>query len=219
VTVTAPPPQDELELLIREARARQRRRWIGFAAALAAATGLGLGVNAIVSGADSARRSHGVPALAAAPRCESRQLRLSGGFAGAGTGNAWFDFAFRNVSASSCALRGWPTLRLRFASGRVLTVRARTRYVTGSGKVIPIRTVRLRAGGFASFALHVLGTHPGGRPCPQTGNVSAVPPGGREAVRARLTRAADTPAAVWACKGEAWVAPVASGATRKYSTQ
>jgi hypothetical protein len=48
MSVVAPPPKDELELLIREARARQRKRWIGRAGLLALAAGLALAVSALV---------------------------------------------------------------------------------------------------------------------------------------------------------------------------
>lgn len=218
MSVLTPPPQDELELLIREARARQRARRVGLAALLAGLAALGLGLNAVWSRGHAGSASHGRPALAAAS-CRSTQLRLSGGFAGAGAGNDWFDFAFRNASGATCAVKGWPTVELRFAGGRVLTVRSRVRYVTAAGKVVPVRAVALRPGSSASFTLHVLGTHNGGRPCPQTGDVSVVPPGASAPVRAVLTRAADVPATVWACAGKAWVAPVRAGRKRIYDTQ
>jgi hypothetical protein len=219
LSVLAPPPQDELELLIREARARQRRRRLGVAVLLAAAAGVGLGLNAALSGGRAGGQRDGRSAPVQFPRCRSDQLRLSEGFGGAGAGSAWFDFAFKNVSATACGLSGWPTLELRFASGRLLVVRRRNRYIDANGNVVPIRRVVLRPSGAASFALHVSGAHPGGLPCPSTADVLAVPPGGGAPVPASLARAADVPAVVWACKNEASVSPVAAGAVRKYSTQ
>jgi hypothetical protein len=55
MSVLAPPPQDELEALIREARARQRKRWLGLAALVALAAGAALGLHAVFG------TSHGVP--------------------------------------------------------------------------------------------------------------------------------------------------------------
>jgi photosystem II stability/assembly factor-like uncharacterized protein len=59
MSVLVPPPQDELELLIREARARQRRRRILIAAALAAVAGAALSVGAAVPGGGAATHSGG----------------------------------------------------------------------------------------------------------------------------------------------------------------
>jgi photosystem II stability/assembly factor-like uncharacterized protein len=59
MSVLVPPPQDELELLIREARARQRRRRILIAAALAAVAGAALSVGAAVPGGGAATHSDG----------------------------------------------------------------------------------------------------------------------------------------------------------------
>lgn len=213
------PPLDELELLIREARARQRRRRIlGSGIALVAA--IGLAVFAVLAGSARPHRLGGQhPSRLASGHCRSDQLRLSGGFGGAAAGNAWFDFALTNVSGTSCTLRGWPLLELRFAHRRVLVLRARTRYVSRHGRVVPVRRVVLPPSGAASFAAHVLSTHDGGAPCPQTADVVAIPPGDETPVAAHLARMADVPAVVWACKGKAWVAPLAAGATRRYDTR
>jgi len=56
VTVIAPPPQDELEALIREARARQRRRWLGAAAVIALLAGAALVISSIITGGSTAAR-------------------------------------------------------------------------------------------------------------------------------------------------------------------
>ena len=50
MSVVAPPPQDEQELLIREARARQRKRWVGAAAVVAVLAGVAVGISSIVGG-------------------------------------------------------------------------------------------------------------------------------------------------------------------------
>jgi hypothetical protein len=62
MSVVAPPPQDELEALIREARARQRRRWLGAAAVVALLAGAALGLNAILAGGAPSRSESGGPA-------------------------------------------------------------------------------------------------------------------------------------------------------------
>lgn len=215
MSVVAPPPQNELELLIREAKARQRRRRLLGAAAVALAAGVGISLYAVLGGgATKPKNGAGTRLLASAPRCRSDQLRLSGGFRGAAAGNAWFLFAFTNTAATSCSLRGWPTVELRFGHGRSLVIRAHGRQLGRGGRVLPVRRVVLRSHGAASFNLHVLGAHhPGGRACPQTGEVFAAPPGSSVPLRARLTRVADVPAVVWACAREAWVAQVVPGRT------
>jgi len=75
VTVLAPPPQDELELLIREARARQRRRWIGTAGAIA---GVVLAGYSIAGGSGSSGKNAGAqaPPPSAAARHSTRRISL-----------------------------------------------------------------------------------------------------------------------------------------------
>jgi uncharacterized protein DUF4232 len=215
MSVVAPPPQDELELLIREARARQRRRRLVGAAAVALAAALGISLYAVLGGgATKPKHGTGSRLLASAPRCRAGQLRLSGGFRGAAAGNDWFLFAFTNTSATSCSMRGWPTVELRFPHGRSLVIRAHGRELGRGDRVLPVRRVVLRSHGSASFNLHVLGAHhPGGRACPQSSEVFASPPGSSVPLRARLARMADVPAVVWACAHEAWVAQVVPGKT------
>lgn len=131
MSLVAPPPRDELGLLIREARARQRRRRLVGVAALALVAGSGIGLYAVLGGG-ATKPKHGTGGsrlLASAPRCRSDQLRS------------------------------------------------------------------------------------GGRWCPQSRTVFASPPGGSVPLRARLARAADVPAVVWACAREAWVAQVVPGKT------
>jgi hypothetical protein len=218
MSVVARPPQGELELLIREARARQRRRRLLGTAVVALVTATTISLYAVLrEGAGHTARGGRPLPMAPLPRCRADQLRLSGGFRGAGAGNDWFLFAFTNASATSCSLRGWPTLELRFADGRSLVIRTHGREVGEGNKVVPVRSVVLRPRGGASFNLHVLGAHhPGGRPCPQTGVVFAVPPAGSVPVRAHLVRVADVPAAVWGCAREAWVGQVVPGLTNPY---
>lgn len=59
MSVVSPPPQDELELLIREARARQRKRWLGAAVAVAVLAGGALAVFSIAGGGSRSASSAG----------------------------------------------------------------------------------------------------------------------------------------------------------------
>lgn len=54
MSVVAPPPHDELELLIREARARRRKRWAGVTALVAAVAGCALAAYSIAAGGSPA---------------------------------------------------------------------------------------------------------------------------------------------------------------------
>jgi photosystem II stability/assembly factor-like uncharacterized protein len=86
MSVLAPPPQDELELLIREARARQRRRRIMLAAGIAVVAGLGLALWAAIPSRSTAQRNGadsnaiGVrKGVAAGPRARIASMGTSGG--------------------------------------------------------------------------------------------------------------------------------------------
>lgn len=72
MNVVAPPPQDELELLIREARARQRRRRLIATAVVVAAAGLALAIASILSDGSprpTATRIPSTPSTNAASGC------------------------------------------------------------------------------------------------------------------------------------------------------
>ncbi|MGH3008063.1 MAG: WD40/YVTN/BNR-like repeat-containing protein [Gaiellaceae bacterium] len=76
MSVIAPPPQDELELLIREARARQRRRWMAAAGLIAGAVLAGY---SIAGGSGSGGRTAGahMPSPIAAARHSGRRISLA----------------------------------------------------------------------------------------------------------------------------------------------
>lgn len=109
MTVVTPPPQDELELLIREARARQRRRRVV----------AGVGAVAVVTGTVLAARSLADvrPQPASPPRssvaagahdCRGGQLAISFVRKGAVMGQAGGLLRFTNTSGVSCRISGWP---------------------------------------------------------------------------------------------------------------
>jgi hypothetical protein len=64
VSVLAPPPHDDPELLIREARARQRKRWLGAAFAVALLAGAALAIDSIAAGGSPSASSAGGPTVA-----------------------------------------------------------------------------------------------------------------------------------------------------------
>lgn len=65
MSVLAPPPQDEPELLIPEARARQRKRWLAAAAVVAVLAGGALGLSSLFAGGGTPSASNtGGPAPA-----------------------------------------------------------------------------------------------------------------------------------------------------------
>jgi hypothetical protein len=77
MSVVAPPPQDELEALIREARARRRKRWLGVAVFVALLSGAAIAAYSIANG-----RSTGPPRAgrgnAAARSTEKCGIRVAG---------------------------------------------------------------------------------------------------------------------------------------------
>src|SRR5262249_21900417 len=72
MTVVAPPPRDESELLIREARARQRKRRVAAAALVAVLAGAALGIHSIATGTHrgtSVSSPRGATTAASRSRC------------------------------------------------------------------------------------------------------------------------------------------------------
>lgn len=182
MTVVAPPPQDELELLIREARARQRRRRLLAAAgvavvaagALAASSALGGG-----GGSVSERHGFGRTAVTSLPRCRSEQLRLvAPRIPGAAAGTIYEPLTLVNTSASSCAVGGWPALRRFDPAGRQIPLRT-SRWVYEQRGSAPYSMVALRPRAAATF--DVFGSdwnHASNRPCPNARRVEVEPSGG-----------------------------------------
>lgn len=182
MSVVTPPPQDELELLIREARARQRRRWILGAAAAAVSAAVALGAYAAVPGGGSAEQQAASGKSAAPtkpPRCRSDQLRLSvpkmwG--AAAGTLIEWFTLT--NTSNATCAVAGWPGVRRLDAAGHPIPMRIVRAVYVQSGPA-PFRPVPLKPGATATFsALGEDWNHRLDRACPQAETLQVEPRGG-----------------------------------------
>jgi hypothetical protein len=193
--IAPPPPQDELELLIREARARQRKRWIGAAASIAVFAGAALGIYSLSAGRSagpsSVGRARPAPTLA---RCRADQLRLSFVSEGVAGGSAGDGFTVTDISPESCTLRGWPTLTYTFLGGRTLRVHPRevARIFSSQAR---IHTVVLRPKRSASFHLWSADAAPATM-CPTTTVVRVALPG--------AARWLSTPAAVPYC-GSRWI--------------
>ncbi len=192
--IVAPPPQGDPELLIREARARQRKRSIGAAALLALAAGVALAVSALVP-ARHGREQAGASGRSAgnAPRCLGGQLRAGKArFDGGYTAHVVGNMTFRNVSARSCSLKGWPSIDVVLPGGRRVAARVghlrNTRPHHDVG--VPAADVMLRPGGAASF--HIVANDGTGLeeacgfPLP-TVRVVVVPPGARTPARGSTT--------------------------------
>jgi Protein of unknown function (DUF4232) len=90
--------------------------------------------------------------IAPTPRCTSEQLHLGRPeFDGAYTAHSVENLTFTNVSARRCAVHGWPALEVVLPDGRRVAARVGHVRNATSSRVVPARTVLLRAGGAASF--------------------------------------------------------------------
>lgn len=176
-----------LDPLIAEAKERARRRRYVLAAAGLVTVG-SLAAAYVVRGSERPR-----PAAVATPACRPAQLRAEEPrFDGAYTGHVVDNLTFRNVSASSCSVGGWPTLIAVLPDGR--HVAARVGHVRnteqGSGGVVTVAPIVLRLGGTASF--HVIADDGTGldATCPvplPSVKVLVVPPGASAPARGATT--------------------------------
>lgn len=184
-----PPPQPELDALIREARERQRRRRRLFATALVAGTAAAaLSVNAVLSGGkpDTTRGHARRPlAVGSLPGCRSSQLRLSLGRGGVAAGTDVERFIFTNSSTQTCTLRGWPTLHLVESGGRSVATRPRLVRDMRPGRKpwLPVHTVVLRSRGAATFNVFMVIGGLQLDKCATTRTILVAPPGARDPIR------------------------------------
>jgi hypothetical protein len=194
MTVVAPPPHDDPELLIREARARQRRRMLAIAAGVAILAATVLGVTAIVAQDSGNQQTGRLPTpVGALPRCGSTELRGSWRGDGAYTGHSVMSFALTNVSNGRCTLRGRPRVALVMREGRLRPGHVYPARNTrpGFAAPVPVQTIVLRPGGAASFKVVVVdqvgraGPIPG-KFCAWSRSILVTPPGAGSAVRVRV---------------------------------
>jgi hypothetical protein len=181
MSVVAPPPQDELELLIREARERQRKRRLIGASVVAAAAASALAIYGGVSAGSSSNTvgGKGNPVFVGGlPRCRTSQLRLSAPGWGAAAGSFYENATLTNVSGTSCAVAGWPAVRRFDRAGRVIPVRL-GRWVYEMRGATPYRAVPLAPGRAATF--EIFGedwNHRLDRACPWARSLEVEPRGG-----------------------------------------
>lgn len=186
MNVVAPPPQDELELLIREARARQLRRRLMGAAAVAAVAAAGLSVWAALPGKKNAqppRPARHLVEAAIAP-CSPTQLSISLPRRFAGTGHLNGDLRFTNTTSDRCRMSGWPTVIAVEPNGKAIRA-TRIPHLADAWALNwpssrPYRPVVLGRGRSADVEIdggdNPLGT---ATTCPSARWFKVIPPGGR----------------------------------------
>jgi hypothetical protein len=116
-------------------RPRSRMLVLASASALVIATGI---LAAPAFGSDTA-----------VPHCSSAQLQLEFVDTQAATGHRYIDYAFKNVGAAKCALRGYPGAALLNKHGHVLHS---SNAKVGHRPLSPVRTVVIEPGKRAFFS-------------------------------------------------------------------
>ena len=154
MSVVAPPPHDDLELLIREARARQRRRWMIAAVVVAVGAGAAVAAYAVAGGRAGRQASTPISGPAAAARCTLSELRVHRIASYAGLGQSGGYYGLRNISREPCVLKGWPYVVAIKADGTIATGQNVRETFYGPFKA-PLHppTISLRPGAVAAFAL------------------------------------------------------------------
>lgn len=137
--------------------------------------------------------STAVTSSTAAPRatvagagCSASQIAVSAAPGGVATGHVGLILRFRNHSASSCVLTGYPGAALSTASGHVVDARRTLSGFLGglSGTSRP-PVLHVAAGQTVSALLEGLSADMahGGRPCPRYAHLLVTPPNQRVTVR------------------------------------
>jgi hypothetical protein len=217
MSVVAPPPHGDPELLIREARVRQRKRRLILLAWTAVVAGAVLAAYAVFAAGQPGTERHDLSnRIGAVPRCAADQLRLDRPrFDGAGTGHVMESMSFTNTASRSCTLRGWPVFDVLLPSGRL--VRAHVGHIQNatSSHALPMRAVLLGPGGTASFhAYEDDGTgleEACGSPL-ASAQVFAVPPGSSEPARGAVA----VPYCHHPRRLLVWLSPVVAGRLDSY---
>jgi hypothetical protein len=138
-----PPPQDELEALIKEARARQLRRRLLGVAGVAIAAAIGLSAYALTIGGGPSRITGSTSVGGAVPPCRSSQLSASGNWIGA-AGSVINDMPIVNRGGNPCSLpMGRPGVQVTWR-GSLLPIKVQA---AGPGESYPGRPVHVLAPG------------------------------------------------------------------------
>jgi Protein of unknown function (DUF4232) len=109
-------------------------------------------------------------------RCFSSELRLRRGREGAAAGHIGFEVGFKNISAATCTLYGYPGMQMLNANGNSLATLVH-RGIAYTVPTVPKRIVMLAPGGEASFDLgYDDSTGYGLKECPTSARVEITPP-------------------------------------------
>ena len=101
------------------------------------------------------------------------QLRITAGRQGAGLGHFYSPVVFRNISTTSCSLRGYPGVEYVAPDGAAMPTRPE------HDTAVPVRTVAIKPGNTASAMLSGgdFGPNGGATPCPDVAGVRIIAPG------------------------------------------
>jgi hypothetical protein len=138
------------------------------------------------------------PTPAGPGTCRAAQLQLRFQFDDSGMGRHWFTYAFRNRSASACAMSGVPSVRLLDAAGDDLLPGVPPD--GGSGGAGATEKVLLRPGASAFFSIGERIAPADGGSCAASTTLAVVPPGQRDALT--------VPAVIKVCDGRVWLSHV-----------
>jgi hypothetical protein len=107
---------------------------------------------------------------APAPPCTQQQLRITAGRQGAGLGHFYSPVIFRNISTTTCSLRGYPGVEYVAPDGTAIPTQP------DHETTIPVRTVVVRPGKAASAMLSGVdfGPNGGATPCPDVSGVRVI---------------------------------------------
>jgi hypothetical protein len=108
----------------------------------------GLGVAATAASARTAAEAQGLPT------CGNSSLAVTTTFGQGGAGHSWIALVYRNKSAQTCTVTGYPGVDAVTKGGHVLAHAKRT--VSGYGGGGTLRTVKIRPGGYASASVEWL---------------------------------------------------------------
>ena len=201
MSVVAPPPHDDPELLIREARARQRRRRIT-AGTVVVVAGIALGISAVLSvGHSKAQRALPRTALGGSSRrrCRAAQLGLSVDGGGVAAGTAGTRFAFTNRSHIACVLSGWPRFKLVLRDGRQVAPRPHDLIADGYRVTQPpsLPRVVLQPGAGVHWYVNAEDGTGLNRACSWSRMVLVAPPGARAQLTVRAAVPYCSPRSFW----------------------
>jgi Protein of unknown function (DUF4232) len=220
MSVVAPPPQDELELLIREARARQWRRRMVVGTVVAVLAGSGLAIYSATHGTvrNASHEKRTVRPVAAAS-CRADQLRITFVRKGAVMGEEGGLLRFTNIGSRTCSISGWPMVVAVTGAGshaRARTIaQAPMLYATAWLRWGRVPTLALRSG---SSGYSILGGYDNpaasGRPaswrCPSARRLLVSPPEGHRPVSVSgfLWRSGADRVDLPLCGGKPFVTPI-----------